>query len=272
MDEIWREIGLTDEVMDEIGILDDKKVPKHSKMLFEALMIYLACWYKKEWKMSDFYGKKGDKGFIFGRKNLYKATRSRINLLKKNNIPITIERVNKFAIKEGSRVWIDREQVLQDFKREIEYNIYDKIKQELFSSVIKLARPHLEFQMGYYYDNQRFFSDWFRRRLETLVDIYQNNPTTIKYLPILLSFSYSIDTGKQVKEEKIRGLTYRELLDLSFRKGLLSYILNYFFSQIAGVKELIQDFSDTNLIMTMYVRFSKQERLDDIVPFLASRS
>lgn len=255
-DEIWREIGLKDEVMDADS---NKKESKRSKMLFEALMIYLACWYKKEWKMSDFYGKKGEKGFILGRKNLYKATRSRINLLKKNNIPIVIERVNKYAIKEGSRVWIDRKQVLQDFKEEIEYNVFDKGRQELILSVIKLALPHLEFQIDYYYQKKQFFSDWFRRRLEILVDIYQNNPKTIKYLPILLSFNYSIDAGKEVKEQRIRGLTFRELLDLSFKKGLLAQILNYFFLQIAGVKELMKNFSDNNL--RMYVSFSKQERL-----------
>lgn len=236
-----------------------KMDPKKSKTkstpstrLSEALLMYLDCWPKKERLFSGLYGKEEGKGFIFYNHKV-KACKSRIELLQKYDVPIQYKRVDDVCVKKGTRVWVDRMQLIRDFRNEIKaLTELTKPQRLFFQAVLDAALPHIHFQVRYYYQNQVFFNKRFGQRIKNTAKKYckftkkqrqSKQSLTIKYYPILLSFSTMIDAGDKVKERRWHGLNFRELLDLAQEKGLIRYIKAYILAPMPGVKESLEIFS-----------------------------
>lgn len=248
---IKNEIKLDRKIM---GNKNSKKESYHSKMLFDAIMIYLGCWYEKERKMSDFYGKKGAAApVVFGKINFFNATRSRIRLLEKADVPINVRRVDKYSIKGGSMVILEKEKVLLDFLMESRIGGLTEAQKILFLNVIQLASQHLEFQLEYFYREKEFLDEEIGQKIKQLVSIFENSPQALKFFPILLSFDRKIDVGKRVKKRKIDGRDFQEFIKMSQSLFVTAHLTSYFLRQIEGVNCLVKMLLLPDIKMTFSV-------------------
>ncbi|MHA2366882.1 MAG: hypothetical protein ACXAC7_23220 [Candidatus Hodarchaeales archaeon] len=221
------------------------------KPLFDSLLIYLACWCKKqgeqkleEWKLSDFYGQidpvsKRFKGIVTGksRSSMSTITTRRVNRLIKAKVPIKLEEVDPKQKRESQRVIINRQEVIQEFLLDIAFS---QDEQEKFQAVIDKAIPLVRIQVDYYIQSQSFANENLRKVIEFYVKIFVEFGDCydyIKFFPIWLSFQQAITSENGLQQ----GVKWSNMINacsvIQFR---IPQKVNFFLlSKIPNFEEII---------------------------------
>ncbi|MFX0172043.1 MAG: hypothetical protein ACFE9L_08990 [Candidatus Hodarchaeota archaeon] len=208
---------------------------KRLKVIFESLLIYLACWCKT-WKLSDLYGEEEENHFITG-KNKFKTTRDRIRKLKKRyKVPIKVERIDQRAVKKGSLVKLDREQVIKDFIEEIK--LESSFEQKMFRNVVSKAIHLIEDQLDNYYQNQTFLNESMVPVIQLISFTFRNSQKGIKFIPILISFHRAILYESLSDEHKENKKRWISVLNKATEEGISLRLGKHFFEEIPGSREI----------------------------------
>ncbi|MFW9998247.1 MAG: hypothetical protein ACFFD4_39770, partial [Candidatus Odinarchaeota archaeon] len=245
--------------MDEYDLISQKKA---HKILYESLLIYLACWCD-DWLLSDLYDSKDGKFFITGYKNLYRVTLDRIELLIDKKIPLTVERVDPDIPKQGSLVSLDRTQVINDFMEEIGFS--SATYRDKLTGIIMLAVPLIRIQADFYYQSQKFANNQLKKVIEVYIAAFENCPNCIKYFPVFLSFQAlimsddAIDDQQQIGQRWLNAIEESSTVKFKFPHR----VLGYFISKLPGFGEVLgtQGF-DPSLLPSLFALYPRETALD----------
>ena len=123
-----------------------------------------------------------------------------------------------------------------------------------FKEIIAKAIPLLHIHITCYHQSKTFANDNLKSVFETFILIWQEYPKCVKYFPIWLSFNPAIHSTNAIANGSSQK--WSQAFSRSYTIELPTIIHGYFFQQVTGIYEILEEILPDPSIMVSPTRRS----------------